>query len=374
MSLKKWLGILLLPAVCVMFTGAKAESPSLSLSAKAAVVLCADTGQVLYAQNETEPLAMASTTKIMTALLTLEEAARDDRPVTVTKEMTAVEGSSMGLRRELAEGMLLVSGNDAANTAAIAVGGSEAAFAEKMNRRAKEIGMEHTHFVTPSGLDDEQHYSTALDMAKLTAAALENRDFRELCGRINGEAVFLSPKKTVPLKNHNRLLRQYDGCIGVKTGFTKKAGRCLVSAAERDGVLLIAVTLNAPDDWNDHRKLLDFGFSQMTAERPAPVRESVPVTGGKGSSVTVSGAAEKLLPHQKKEVLTEEIELPRFLYAPVSAGETVGAVRYRVGSRTVLTVPLQAEQSVEAAEEQPPRERIGQWLSRLLFGKKTRKG
>ena len=373
MRLKTRLCLLLLPVLFLGILPVKARAAEISLSAYAAVLYCPDTEEILFEQNASERLPIASTTKIMTALLTLEEAERDDRPVTVTEAMAA-EGSSMGLKpgevlrlRELAKGMLLVSGNDAANASAIAVGGSIEDFAHRMNRRAKELGMENTHFVTPSGLDDEDHYSTALDMAKLTAAALENPEFREICGSVSGEAEFLFPKKRVSMQNHNRLLRLYEGCIGVKTGFTKKAGRCLVSAAERDGVTHIAVTLNAPDDWNDHRKLLDRGFSRMVKILPEPVRKTVPVTGGTQKVLIVSGKAEKPLSCRKDGDITAETELPRFLYAPVSEGETVGQVRYQTGGKTVLTVPLRAEQSVGIKEERRSvRDRIGQWLL-LLF-------
>ena len=215
---------------------------------------------------------MASTTKIMTALLTLEEAAIENRQVKITREMVMVEGSSMGLRegdvltlRDLAVGMLTVSGNDAANSAAIAVAGSREAFVETMNQRAQALGMTDTHFDTPSGLDGDTHYSTALDMAKLGAAAMSNPEFAAIAGSKSMKVNFLSPEKTVAYQNHNKLLSLYEGCTGVKTGFTKKAGRCLVSSAEKDGVRLVAVTLDAPDDWNDHAALLDYGFSKMTS-------------------------------------------------------------------------------------------------------------
>ena len=225
-----------------------AELPQ--VSAQSAVVLHMDSGEILYEKNAREQRAMASTTKIMTALLTLEAAALENPEVEITQEMVLVEGSSMGLRagdrltlRDLAAGMLLASGNDAANAAAIAVGGSVEKFVARMNQRAGELDLSDTHFETPSGLDGENHYSTALDMAKLGIAAMSNPDFAEIAGSQSMQVRFLSPEKTVTYQNHNKLLGRYEGCTGVKTGFTKKAGRCLVSAAERDGVRLVAVTL-----------------------------------------------------------------------------------------------------------------------------------
>ena len=199
-----------------------------SVSASAAVLIRADTGSVLYEKDADRQMPMASTTKIMTAWLTLESAAEEDRIVTVTEEMVRVEGSSMGLKAGyalplsgLATGMLLASGNDAANAAAIAVGGDVESFVRMMNARAKEIGMEHTCFVTPSGLDAEGHVSTAADMARLAACALENDAFASIVRERQLPVTFTNPEITAYYNNHNKLLRLYEDCIGVKTGFTK---------------------------------------------------------------------------------------------------------------------------------------------------------
>ncbi len=136
-----------------------------------------------------------------------------------------------------------------------------------MNERAQQIGMEQTNFVTPSGLDAQDHYSTAYDMALLAREAIRNEDFLSICSQTKITTEYGNPPYKRTLTNHNRLLSLYEGAIGVKTGFTKKAGRCLVSAAQRDGVTLICVTLNAPDDWNDHSALFDYGFSQVHTEK-----------------------------------------------------------------------------------------------------------
>lgn len=327
------------------------------VSAKSAVVIGADSRKVLYAKNSRERLPIASTTKIMTALITLEAAAKNDKTITVTNEMVRVEGSSMGLRagnrltlKALAEGMLAVSGNDAANSAAIAVGGSLDGFAQLMNRKAKSLGMNDTHFVTPSGLDDENHYSSAYDLAILTAAAMENNDFSEIVCQRKIKVSFSSPIETRYYLNHNKLLDMYDGCIGVKTGFTKKSGRCLVSSAEKDGVRLVAVTLNDPCDWEDHKRLLDYGFTQLVCDKidDSGFCVSLPVVGGTVQTVPVAGTAGENITVTPDEAqkLKRHVELPRFVYAPVAQGQVLGCVRYTVDGKTVAQTDLTANGNV----------------------------
>ena len=342
-----------------------AEAQEIGVSAQSAVLISADTLTVLYEKNADTQLSMASTTKIMTALLALEEAERSDDPVvSITEEMVAVEGSSMGLQAgnkvtltNLAAGMLLASGNDAANAAALYLSGTQEKFADRMNRRAGEIGMKNTHFVTPSGLDDDAHYSTAYDMALLAREALKNESFRKLCSSSTYQVTFSEPEQKVSYSNHNKLLRYYEGCIGVKTGFTKKSGRCLVSAAERDGITLIAVTLNAPDDWNDHMAMLDYGFSRMkcvsfdgadfSAELPlvGAEQQSIQVRGGQGGQVP--------LPIEEADQVTCRVLLPAFCYAPVQKGERLGRLQYYLGDSPIYSVPIFAEADVTAVQKEP---------------------
>lgn len=353
-----------------VFASLHVQGAELELSAQSAVLMTGDTGTVLFEKDGNTQLPMASTTKIMTALLTLEEAERLGDPVVeITQEMVAVEGSSMGLQAgdklslsNLAAGMLLASGNDAANAAAIYLAGSLEKFVEGMNCRAGEIGMENTHFVTPSGLDGESpdgqgHYSTAYDMALLAREALKNEKFRELCSSASYAVEFAEPVKQVTYTNHNKLLTQYSGCVGVKTGFTKQAGRCLVSAAEREGVLLIAVTLNAPDDWNDHAALLDYGFSQGDRYllKGNDVRSQVPVVGSTIESVSVVGrnGSEVTLPRAEIEKIDRQVYLPAFLYAPVKAGDQVGEIRWYLGGRLLDRVPLIAEEDAPVQGKAP---------------------
>lgn len=373
--------VLVCAAVFVFLGGtALAADPPESLSAQSAVLISGDTGAVLFEKDAHRQMSMASTTKIMTALLTLEAAERSGDPaVEITEEMVAVEGSSMGLQAgdritltNLAAGMLLASGNDAANSAACFLAGSQEKFAEQMNERAQELGLENTHFVTPSGLDDEAHYSTAYDMACLAREALANAFFSELASSSTYQVEFLEPEKKVTYTNHNKLLRLYEGCVGVKTGFTKKSGRCLVSAASRDGVSLIAVSLNAPDDWNDHMAMLDYGFASYKSlsldgsgfSGRLPVvggkdgKNAVSVYGGAGGSVTV--------PRDRAESITSRILLPAFVYAPVSAGDRVGRIQYCLDEKEIYSVPLLAGEDVDPAEKKP-----GFW--ERLFGRKESK-
>ena len=253
---------------------------------------------------------MASTTKIMTALLTIE-AGDLDKPFTVDSYAVQVEGTAMGLkpgdivtRRALVYGMMLPSGNDAANAAAVNISGSLSAFAQKMNEKAKQLGMTNTNFVNPSGLDADGHYTTAYDLAILTQAALQNPLFREVCRQREFQVDFGNPPYTRTLKNSNKLLRFYPDCIGVKTGFTDNARRCLVSAAEKNGVTLIAVTLNDPDDWDDHTALLEYGFSlvQLRAISASLEPMTIPVVGGTVQELPVKLKLPAMLPLSESEV------------------------------------------------------------------------
>lgn len=359
------LSLCLVGALCPV---ARAAGPE--VSAQSAVVLTADTGAVLFEKDGHTPRPVASTTKIMTALLALEAAQEQGDPlVDLTQEMVAVEGSSMGLQAGdsisltgLAAGMLLASGNDAANAAALYLEGSLESFAARMNQRAAALGMEDTHFVTPSGLDGEDaqglaHLSTAYDMALLARAALEDQAFRQLCSSPSLAVAFAEPVKRVTYTNHNKLLTQYPGCVGVKTGFTKEAGRCLVSAAERDGALLIAVTLNAPNDWEDHTALLDYGFSQVEPYQLAggDVRLTVPVVGSPVEAVSLRGSngGEVTLPLGQGAQVERVVRVPKFLYAPVEAGEQVGEICWYLEGQLLGSAPLTAAGAAPLQEKAP---------------------
>ncbi|MCQ4022169.1 D-alanyl-D-alanine carboxypeptidase [Ruminococcus sp. zg-924] len=339
-----------------------AAEDEISVSAQAAALLCIDTGEFLFIKNGEERLPMASTTKIMTSLLALEAAQKNDKEVVFTKEMIA-EGSSMGLKlgyklalSDLAAGMMTVSGNDSANAAAIGVSGSYEKFAELMNKRAKALGLDNTSFVTPSGLDDENHYSTACDMAHLMEHAMSNKTFAELVGHKSVKVDFISPEDLcVTYTSHNRLLSLYEYCTGGKTGFTKKAGRCLVTAAERDGKHLVAVTLNAGDDWNDHIKMYDYGFSQLEAMHydDTAYHKSVAVVGGVCEKISVGAysSADCVVSCADKDKIKREVQLPHFLYAPVNSGNVVGRIVYKLNGKIIAENALVAEDNCAAYEE-----------------------
>lgn len=339
-------------AVCFVLPLFSASASAIYVSAQVAVLYCVESGEVLFAQNEHQRRSMASTTKIMTALLLLEQGT-PQKQVVVTEQMIAVEGTSMGLSagdtvtfRDLVIGMLLESGNDAANTAAVAVAGSAAAFADLMNERARSLGMAESHFVTPSGLDDEAHYTTAYDMALLGAAAIQNPAFRAVCSQKQMSVCFGVPPCTRTFSNHNRLLWQYPDAIGIKTGFTKKSGRCLVSAAKRGSVTLVAVTLNDGDDWNDHIAMLDYGFDKVKTQSPQMQPLSLPIVGGvKGSVPLTVQEPEALVAEGAVEV---RVLLPHFVYAPVAQDSVVGSVQYRQNGNVLAEVPILADETVGA--------------------------
>ena len=336
--MKKIIAAVLSCVTLFAFTPKTNAAENISLSAKAAVLIEAETGTIILAKNENQKLPMASTTKIMTTLLTLESGDLD-KVYAVPDDALMTEGSSMGLcfgesvtKNELCYGMMLPSGNDAANTAALLISGSFESFAQRMNRRASKIGMNNSNFVTPSGLHDEKHYSTAYDMALLTREALKNERFCEICRtksiKLSSDG-FQSDKY---LSNTNRLLTKYQYCIGVKTGFTDEAGRCLVSAAEKDGVKLIAVTLNASDDWNDHIKMFETGFSCTKRVKPNNFTDkfSVGLVGGTSDSMKCRLSEAPMFTSVNGSLpdIAEKVFIPDFVYAPIMEGDEVGYVEY----------------------------------------------
>lgn len=342
------------------------------ISAYSAVVINADTGEILYEKNAHEQRAIASTTKIMTTLLTIE-AGQPDRLFTVDSMAIRVEGTSMGLRegdivsrRALCYGMLLPSGNDAANAAAVDVSGSIPAFADEMNKKAAEIGMNNSHFVNPSGLDADGHYSTAYDMATLARYALKNEEFSKICSSASATLEYGNPPYRRTLYNSNKLLAQYDGCIGVKTGFTDAARRCLVSAAERDGKTVIAVTLNAPDDWSDHKELLDYGFEQLTACEISPESFTIPVLGSETREVRITPVSTAIvgLEENQQQYISIEYHIPSFVYAGIYKGERIGTARIYYKNNEIKSVPLLSETT--CLRKTPEKDVFGQIME--IFG------
>lgn len=352
--MKRMMGLLLaVVLLCgLSFSAGAAERPA-SLSSLSAVLYEPQSGRVLYAKDADTRRPMASTTKLMTALVAVEHLDISDT-VTVPETAVLVEGTAMGLRggdevtvRDLLTGLLLSSGNDAANTLALLTSGSLPAFAALMNAKAAELGMSRSVFVTPSGLDEGDHGSTARDMALLGAAVLKQPLLAELCA--TKEATVYINGNPITVSNHNRLLRLYDDAVGLKTGFTKRSGRCLVSAATRDGVTLVVASLNGGDYWNDHMALYEYGFSLVEAVvPPTPSLPTVAVCGGESDTVSLTVPTPEAVVLQNGEAarVTYEWELPRFVWAPVQAGDTLGTLCYKVDDRVLAQVPLMASMSV----------------------------
>lgn len=348
--------------ICVILCFGLLCSPicasALGTSAKAAVLINGDTGEVIYEHNANERLPMASTTKIMTALL-LCEYANFDKEITVTAEMLRVEGSSMGLLagdkvtlHDLLYGMLLASGNDAANVTAYVIGGTVDGFVKMMNNKAEQLGLENTHFNTPSGLDGDSHYTTACDLAKLTRYAMQNEEFAKAAGSKSATLCYGNPPYRRTLSNHNKLLASYEDAVGVKTGFTKKAGRCLVSAAKRDGKFVIAVTLNDPNDWADHKNMLEYGLSKVVLTEIKPEKQiyKLPVVGADTDFIEIK-AEPLIFSAMTNQDICCEINLPKFVYAPIKKGEAVGSIVYKKGDTVIAEKMLYADTEINASAQ-----------------------
>lgn len=352
------------------------ENQTPEVSAKACVLIEQQTGKILFEKNSSEKLPMASTTKIMTTLLCLESGGLDDEFV-VDSQAIKVEGSSMGLtegdvvtKRALCYGMLLPSGNDAANVTAVKLGGSIENFAGMMNKRAEEIGMTHTCFVTPSGLEGEGHGASAYDMALLAREALRNPDFEEICSQSSAKVRFGNPPFDRWLKNTNKLLTMCEGVKGVKTGFTDEAGRCLVSACERDGISLICVTLNDKNDWDDHSRLYDYGFSCLKkSELACDKIYPMPVAGGKEETIPVKAEKSVTIGDDGKVLnkISSEIVMPPFVYANVKINEKVGEIRWYYDGRFIDSVDILAMKNAEYKEELKEEKTILDKIKGFLF-------
>jgi len=342
------------------------------ITARAYVLLEAGSGRVLLGEGEHERLPMASTTKIMTALLAVEAGEALDTLVTVPREAAGVEGSSMHLAagekislRDLLYGLMMVSGNDAAVALALHFSGSVEAFAERMNERAAALGCTDTHFVNPHGLHDPNHYTSAHDLACMAAAAMGEPLFRELVGTPVYSTATGDRARTFRTKN--RMLTEVEGGCGVKTGFTKKAGRCLCFAARREGMLLIGAVLNAPDMWGDAKKLLDRGFAAFELRSflaAGEVAGQVPVTGaavdGAKKPLPVVAKTGILYPIRKdgRETVSLDIRLPASLEAPVAADTPLGEAVLLVDGERVLAAPLFAAEGAK----RPSLGRVWQWV------------
>ncbi len=330
-------------AAAALITIFPCRAAAVSTSASAAILMDADSGRVLYEHNADRKMLIASTTKILTALVAIREGDLSDT-VTVSSEAAATEGSAMYLKageklrlETLLYGLMLCSGNDAAVAVAQHVGGSVEDFAEMMNRTAWELGMENSSFANPNGLDHEEHYSTARDMAILARAAMENETLMRIAST---KSVNVGGRT---MTNHNKLLAMQEGCLGLKTGYTRAAGRTLVSCAERDGQRLIAVTLQDGNDWADHQSLYDYGFSCYPARRGAVTGQRMghaDVTGGMQETAALIAAERFSWPLAENETLDTQIRLSSAATAPVIAGTPAGEAVFFVNGREVGSVGL----------------------------------
>lgn len=365
--MKKWTACALIFALILCPVKIRAGE---SLSAQAAIVMEQSTGRVLYAANADAVLPMASTTKIMTALCVLENAALTDT-VTIDARMAGVEGSSMYLEagetltvEQLLYGLMLRSGNDAAVALALHVSGSVEDFVALMNQKAEELGLTHTHFANPHGLPAKGHCTTARELALLTCAAYENADFRRIVATQYVTVPWDGHPYDRAMKNKNKMLTLCEGGNGVKTGYTKAAGRCLVSGALRQGMQLVCVVLNAPDMWNDSLRLLDGGFAEYTLTTVLDSLEPVAQLPCAFSDeiVPVLPLWDAAVPLKEGEQAEIALELPENLTSGVARGEVLGYAIIGVKETEPVRVPLIAGETVQL----PQRPCYAQALRRVL--------
>lgn len=324
-----------------------------AISAECAILIDGETGRVLYEKQAEEKSLIASTTKIMTALVICEQTNVLDR-VKIPKEAVGVEGSSMYLKegevltvQELLYGLMLQSGNDAAVALAIYCGGTVEGFTELMNDKAHRLGMTQSHFANPSGLDSPGNYSTARDMALLTAYAMQNPIFAQT---VSTKTITIGERC---LRNHNKLLWQLEGANGVKTGYTKAAGRILISSVTRMGRQLIAVTFNDPNDWQDHKDLIEDGFSRFTVQKLIQKGQTLgqlELAGGQEETVDLIAAEDFSYSLAQGERVTISPPEAGFAYAPVAEGQAAGFAHILVDGTAVAKVPLVYGKTIERAD------------------------
>ncbi len=339
---------------------------SAAMSARSAIVVDGQTGRVLFSREPDRKSLIASTTKIMTALIVCEQCNILDR-MRIPQEAVGIEGSSIYLQagevmtlQELLYGMMLCSGNDAAAALAIYCGGTLEGFAELMNDKARKLGMTGTHFVNPHGLDAPDHYSTARDLAILACYAMKNPVFAKT---VSTKTVTIGSRS---LRNHNKLLWQVEGADGVKTGYTKAAGRILVSSAVRDGRRIVAVTIDDGNDWADHKALYEGSFSRYQTYKLVTKGQclgTLNVMGGIKDQVRVIAQADFYYPLAEGETPLLRLSRKDFVYAPVVEGAQAGYAYICLGDQAVGKVPVTYEETVE--QKIPERKRFWEyWFGR----------
>lgn len=356
MKVRKWLSgvlvvFLLIQTLWLPARDAMAAANPPGLSAESAALIDVASGRILYAKNGSKKMRIASLTKTMTAIVAIESG-KLDQLVTVPPEAVGVEGSSIYLKKnekltleELLYGLMLRSGNDAAVTIATHVGGSLPGFVYMMNEKAALIGMNHTNFTNPHGLDDSNmHYSTAEDMAKLSAYALRNPVFRQIVSTKVKDISWEGEQWDRRLLNKNKMLHLYEGADGVKTGYTKLAKRCLAASATRDGRQLATITLNASDDWNDSAKLLDWGFANFPLQELVGQKQTVtpdtPVTMAAGVHLVTMNAFRYPLQQEERDDVRKRVVLGESIIDGKMNGQLVGFMQIYLKDRMIGQVPL----------------------------------
>jgi len=326
----------------------------ISTHAKAAALIDVESGRLLYTFQGDQPMKIASLTKIMTAIVAIEHGKLSDM-VKTSKRAAGREGSSIYLKlgeemslQNMLYGLMLRSGNDVATAIAEHVGGSEEGFVHMMNEKAQMLGMAHSQFMNPHGLDIEGHYSSANDMAKLTAYALKNPTFKEIVKTKVKSAPNPNDKWDYTWKNKNKMLTMYDGADGVKTGYTKQAFRCLVSSATRNGQQLAVVTLNDGDDWVDHQKLLDWGFAHYPLAEVT--HKGQPVN---GYPLAVGRTLRYPFAEGEKEQLRSKLDLTDTTGTAYTLGER-GTIEWYMGEKKIGATPVYEPQSERSRLPEKP--------------------
>lgn len=364
----------LLVALLLCLPAPAAASEPFQVAAKGAVLIDADSGRVLFGQDENRVLPMASTTKVMTALLAIERTSLDE-VVTAGKNASGVPGTSLYLSvgeqlsmEHMLYGLMLRSGNDAAVAIAEHVAGSVEAFAELMNARAAQLGAD-AHYVNPHGLDADGHGISALGLALVMREAMRHPEFRRITGTRRKIIPWVGNEYSRVLENKNRLLRTYEGATGGKTGFTNKAGRCLVFSAEREGLSLIGAVLNCPTWFDTATLLLDYGFERFRAEAAYESGEAVttlPVKGGEVKEVAAVAAGPLKAAVPVGSPVETVRRLPDALHAPVRAGEVLGTAELRCDGEVLARCDLVAARDVEALGFiQSVKRLLRRWILRL---------
>ncbi|MBZ4665836.1 D-alanyl-D-alanine carboxypeptidase family protein [Mahella sp.] len=343
---------------CLITSEALAVEDPPQTSASAAALMEVETGRVLYGKDADKRYPMASTTKIMTAITAIEYGDLSDI-VEVSDNASGVEGSSIWLEvgerltlEDLLYGLMLRSGNDAAVAIAEHVGGSVEKFVDIMNQKAKMIGAKNTHFANPHGLPDEDHYTTAYNLALITAYAMKNPIFKQIVSTKYRKIPWEGHQWDRAMQNKNKLLWKYEGANGVKTGYTKEAGRCLVAAAYRNGMQLVAVVLNDDPMWEDSMALLDYGFDNFSMYEALPKDETiidVPVLKGKEDKVALKTARAVVIPATDEEInrLRVEFHYPPAIEAPITTGKDYGTAEVLLDGQTIAATKLIAVQDVK---------------------------